>query len=382
MVDGASSYGRGVLRGVMRYANLQRRWELHADLGRSADMTELWPDADGAIVAGAMRAVFDHIRARARHVVFCSGAGDPTETPVVALDDEAAGAMAAQHFMDCQLRQFAFYGASGGHNVAGKRFRGFCKALEERGFACHESELAWPTHAEWLSHAHWPRLIAWLRDLPKPIGIMAADDAVAHDLAGACLEANIGVPHHVAIIGVNNDDLLCEAAWPPLSSVEADYSRMGYQAAKTLDRLLAGEKLSAEERLFRLPPLGVVQRQSTSVLALNDPNLAAAVRFIRDHACDPCTVDDVLRHVPVNRRWLERQFVSTLGRTLHDEITRVRMDAARRLLLQPDLSMPEIAERCGYSAIQNFTRTFRITLGMTPGVYRRRSLRGTRPELV
>jgi LacI family transcriptional regulator len=283
--------------------------------------------------------------------------------------------------MNCRLERFAFYGTHSG-TVGGKRHAGFCAALEPRGYGCDVSGVAWPTGSSWLTHDHWPELIAWVRGLPKPVGIMAADDTVAHDLAAACVKADIPVPEQVAIIGVNNDDLLCEAAWPPLSSVEADYSRMGYFAAKLLDRLLAGEELAAGERLVLLPPLGVVQRQSTSVLAVDDPSLADALRFIRDHACDPCSVEDVLREVPVGRRWLERQFTTHFGRTPHDEITRVRIDTARRLLLQPDLGLPDVAERCGYSAIQNFTRTFRQMTGTTPGAYRRLALRGVRAEAV
>src|SRR5581483_3121436 len=149
------------------------------------------------------------------------------------------------------------------------------------------------------------------------------------DLAAACREADIAVPEHVAIIGVNNDDLLCESAWPPLSSVEADFSRVGYAAARILDRLLTGESLAPEERVVLVPPLGVVKRQSTSTLAISDPNLAAAVRYVREHACDPCTVGDVLREVPVGRRWLERQFTVQLGRSPHDEIARVRIETAQ-----------------------------------------------------
>src|SRR5207248_10574137 len=134
---------------------------------------------------------------------------------------------------------------------------------EAKAHTCIESPTHHPSPEEWVTHAHRPTLIQWLRDLPKPVGIMAFDDATAHDLAEACLEAGIGVPDHVAIVGVNNDDLLCESAWPPLSSVEADYSRMGYAAAAMLDRLMRGEKPSADERLVLLPPLGVVRRQST-----------------------------------------------------------------------------------------------------------------------
>jgi LacI family transcriptional regulator len=177
---------------------------------------------------------------------------------------------------------------------------------------------------------------------------------------------------------VNNDDLLCESAWPPLSSVEVDYSRMGYLAARHMDEMLNGKRMKRSQQYVLLPPLEVVQRQSTDVLAVNNADVAEAIRYIREHACRPCTVPDVLNHVPVGRRWLERQFNSTLGRTPHDEIIRVRIDAAQRLLLQPEISLDEIAARCGFSAYQNFIRTFRHVAGITPAAYRRTALRGAR----
>jgi LacI family transcriptional regulator len=205
---------------------------------------------------------------------------------------------------------------------------------------------------------------------------MTFDDTHAHDLAEACLEAGIPVPEQVAIVGVNNDDLLCDSAWPPLSSVEADFTRIGYMAARMLDRMLSGETLDATERHVRLPPLGVVQRQSTSTLAIKDENLAEAVRFIREHACDPCSVTDVLREVPVGRRWLERQFVVQLGRTPHDEIARVRIESAQRMLRRPELGLEEIAFRCGFAGLKAFYQAFRKVAGTTPAAYRRLSIVG------
>jgi LacI family transcriptional regulator len=297
--------------------------------------------------------------------------------------------MAADHLIDRGLRYFGFYGPhwatddlSDGRprQTLTRRARGFYQTLDEHGFTCVASGTTpMPSLRDFLTHAHHAELIRWLRSLPKPIGIFAADDMMAHDLAEACREADIGVPDHVAIIGVNNDDLLCEGAWPPLSSIEVDFTRMGYLAAKTLDRLLNGETLKPEERLVELPPIRVHQRMSTDMLAIDQPIVANAVRFIREHACDPCSVKDVMNAVPVARRTLEKTFAEQLGRSLHDEIVRVRIDTARRLLLQPDLTIDEVAERCGISTIQSFNRSFLQTVGVTPAVFRRQSLRGSRP---
>ena len=374
IVDSTGTYGRAILRGVTRYANIQRRWRIFKDLGKTFDESSELPQLDGAVFGGVSWPVFQHCRSQSSYVVHCSGGGDPDICPVVALDDLAAGQQAAQHLMDCRLERFAYFSHSPGYRVSDHRLEGFRQALETRGFSCPVCPLDTPTPQQRFTHAHRPSLIQWLVSLPKPVGILAFDDTHAHDLAEACLEADIGVPDQVAIVGVNNDDLLCESAWPPLSSVEADYSRMGYAAAQLLDRLLAGETIKPQERFVRLPPLGVVQRQSTNILAIRDPQLSAAIRFIRDHACDPCSVSDVLGEVPVGRRWLERQFISQLGRTPHDEIVRVRIETAQRLLVRTRLDMFAVASRCGFADLKSFYLAFRKVTRATPAAYRRAAL--------
>jgi len=370
LVDGFSAFGRAVLLGVSRYANLQRRWLLYKELQRFLDVKSDWPQFDGIIFAGAPLELFAFACDHCPNIVMCSGGGDPKLTPVVALDEEAAGTMAAEHLVECRLERFAFYGIKS-HTVYPVRFAAFQHALEAKGYSCIECPISAPMPQQWMIHAHRPALIQWLRDVSKPIGIMGLDDSASHDLAEACLEADIGVPEQVAILGLNNDELLCECAWPPLSSIDPDYSRMGYAAAKTLDRLLAGETLDPQERMARFPPIGVVARQSTNVLAVDDPNLALAMRFIREHSCEPCAVQDILRVVPVGRRWLEQQFTAQLGRTPHEEITRMRIETAQRLLMEPDLTVDEVASRCGYAEIKSFYLAFRKVTKTTPAAFRR-----------
>lgn len=377
VTDAVSGYGRAVLHGVMRHANKERRWLIHREFRATVDAPlRNWPDCDGAILAGVDEAVVRRVVRRCKHVVHCSGSGDTSQTAVVCLDDYAAGAIAAEHLMDCRLQHFGYLGFQG-YGTSRSRYRGFRDKLASRGFTCTEAGLGWPQPSALVDHAHWPAMIKWVSDLPKPVGILAVDDNAAHDLAGACLAADIAVPDRVAIVGVNNDDLLCDSAWPPLSSVEADYSRVGFHAAALLDRMLSGEVVSPQDRHVEFPPLGVVRRISTDILAVDDPNLAEAMRFIREHACDPCDVRDVLRHVRVGRRWLERQFKKKLSRNPHDEIMRVRLETAKRLLLHTGLALPEIAERCGFGANQNFGRVFRKMTQSTPAAYRREVLRGS-----
>ena len=164
MVDGASSFGRQILRGVLRYANLQRRWLLHEDIWRMVESRAHWPECSGAIVAGVTRPTFEFIRDRCAHLIYCSGSGDPNETPVVSLDDEAAGRLAAEHLMDCHLRHFGFYGlTSQAGSVGHRRLAGFRATLEARGFSCADCPVPWPSGMDWLMQTHRPELVAWLR---------------------------------------------------------------------------------------------------------------------------------------------------------------------------------------------------------------------------
>ncbi len=376
VVDCTNTYGRAILRGAARYANLQRRWLLFKDMEKVLGPDDDWPELDGGIFAGVSFAIFENGLKHCKHAVHCSGGSDPDICPVVALDDVMVGEQAARHLMDCKFEHFAFYGDRG-YKTSFNRMEGFRRTLATRGHTAVVCPLPPPTGHDRVAHTHRPAVIEWVKQLPKPVGVMAVDDTSAHDLAEACLEANIPVPDQVAIVGVNNDDLLCESAWPPLSSVEADYSRIGYMAARLMDRMLSGEKLiTAEDRHVLLQPLGVVQRQSTTTLAVKDENLADAIRYIREHACDPCSVSDVLRFVPVGRRWLERQFVAQLGRSPHEEIARVRIENAQRLLQRPELGLEEIASRCGFTEHKTFYQAFRRITGTTPAAYRRTSISG------
>ncbi|MGC4033468.1 MAG: substrate-binding domain-containing protein [Tepidisphaeraceae bacterium] len=335
------------------------------------------PAFDGAIFAAMPEAIMRSALDHSRYKVVCSGGLKNLELPQVFLDDVAVGRRAAKHLIDLGLEHFAYFWAAT-YYVSQQRFEGFRSALVERGFACAICPIEPPTPEQRLAHAHCPGVIDWLRGLPKPVGILAFDDMWANDLAEACFDADILVPEQVSIVGVNNDDLVCETATPALSSVEVDYSRMGFAAAQILDRLMTGSDLREDERRVILPPLDVVQRQSSNMLAIKDQNLVQAVRFIREHACDPCSVEDVLREVPVGRRWLERQFMAQLSRTPHDEIARVRIEAGQRFLVRSDLTVYEVARRCGFSSDTSFSRFFEAQVGIAPAAFRRQHLFGKR----
>jgi LacI family transcriptional regulator len=219
--------------------------------------------------------------------------------------------------------------------------------------------------------AEQDRLEAWLRTLPQPVGILCANDDRGRQLLDACRGAALTVPDQVAVVGVDNDEELCNLSSPALSSVEVNAVRIGYAAAEILGRMMAGQKFPGRDVAFA--PSHVVTRPSTDTLAVDDPVLARALRFIRNHAEEPIDVDGVARGASVSRRYLERLMASRLGRSPNQELIRVRTERARSLLLETDLSLSAVARRCGFRGAKYFGDVFRRMTGVAPGEYRRRN---------
>ena len=185
----------------------------------------------------------------------------------------------------------------------------------------------------------------------------------------ACRRVNVLVPEEVAVIGVDNDEILCNLSSPRLTSVDINTVQVGFEASALLDRLMAGVRPPAQPLL--LSPLGVVTRESTDILATDDRELAAAIRFIREHACGGLRVKELERKTGLSRRSLERRMEKLLGRSPKEEITRVQIERAKRLLTETDLSVAAIAEKCGYSQPKYFSQVFHAKVGTSPGAYRK-----------
>lgn len=204
----------------------------------------------------------------------------------------------------------------------------------------------------------------------KPVGVLAVNDELGLILTEACREQGIHVPEHVAVVGVDDDDLICSMAHPPLSSVALPVRSLGYAAAQMLDHLMEGRKPPAP---LPLKPLDVRTRQSTDIMAIVDEDLAAALRFIRLHAGEPIAMPDLLQQIPVSRRSLERRFRLILGRTFLQELQRVRVEMAQQMLASTNLPMPLIAQRCGLGTSKQLSTLFHALTGDTPRRFRQRS---------
>jgi len=278
--------------------------------------------------------------------------------------------MAAEHFLERGLRHFGFVGHLE-QLVSNEREAAFRSAIEAAGFtlaAYHDrkSRAFDPVGRRWPLDRGVQR---WLRDLPKPVGILAQTDLFGVQLAEACRQARLRVPEDVAILGVDNDDLYCELSRPALSSIVLPTQRIGYEAAALLERLLAGHKPPAEPLLLR--PLGVATRRSTETLAIDDADVVAAVRLIRENAHLPLRAADVLKQTPVGRRTLQRRFRRWLGRGLSAEIRRVHVERAKRLLSETELPIKIVAEQSGFTDFRHMAVVFRQELGLSPTAFRR-----------
>jgi LacI family transcriptional regulator len=280
--------------------------------------------------------------------------------------------MAAEHLLHRGFKHFAYCGFGQMYYWSRQRRTSFGQRVTEAGFQTHYYEYEEPrtkTPHSW--EKEQAILIHWLESLPKPVGLMTCNDDRSQDVLEACKIAGFAVPEQVAIVGMGNDDLICDLAVPPLSSVAVSAMKAGYEAAATLGKLMRGEHVT--DNVIVVRPSGVVTRQSTNVFAVADRDVVDALRFIHTRAKkDAIRVDDVLRVVPVSRRSLYDRFARTLGRSVHEEIKRVRVDELACLLVSTDLPISQIASRLGCSDMKNLARYFKKAKGIGPADYRKR----------
>ena len=378
LIETSNGYARGLLEGVVRYAReLHPPWSMHLVEHGRGDPPPPWLarwQGDGLIARIETPAIARAVEASGLPAVDVSAARPLPGLPWVETDDAAIARLAAEHLLERGFHRFAFLGEPS-FNWSRWRRDAFVAYLAQSGLGCDVRESPSRGRGGMASDREQRSLAEWVRGLPKPVGIFACYDIKAQRLLDACRLAGVAVPDEAAVIGVDDDALLCDLCVPPLSSVIPDSRRAGYEAARLLDGMMArGDR---EPRAIRVPPLGVAIRQSTDVLAIDDPDLAAAVRFIREHACDGITVRDLLRRVPLTRRVLEKRFLGRLGRTPHAEILRQKVARAERLLADTDLGLAVIAQRTGFRHAEYLSVAFKRAVGVTPGTFRRRA----RPDL-
>jgi LacI family transcriptional regulator len=363
-----------LINGVLRYAaDHDCNWSyITAPESLALSVLDLrgWR-GDGIIAAINTPAEAESVREFTIPIVNISGTLPKTPVPRVSLDNHLVGRMAAEHLIERGFEAFAYYGL---RSVAYSTVRreSFESRLEETGKTCVELLMP-PTYRakaeQW--HDQQRKLVKWLGSLPKPIGLFAVTDYRARQVLDACRQVGIRVPQQVAVIGVDNEEVICMHGEPKLSSVARNNQQEGYHAAAMLDQLVRGRNVAVTEE--KIPPLGVVARESTETVAFKDPRLCEAIDFLNKHIDDPIGVQELASHVGVSRRWMEYAFRDALGESPYQYIRHRRLKLAQHILEEESAAkIYEIARRTGFTSAKQLSMAFCQEFGVSPRDYQRK----------
>ncbi|MCA9241485.1 MAG: XylR family transcriptional regulator [Planctomycetales bacterium] len=374
LFETSRGYGRDVALGIARYARLHGPWTFHLtppDNDEGISELDCWDGngvfarvtntelADRLLAWNLPTVAFDLKNEQLRKGHPLSGFSNLCVDPV------APGRLCAAHLLERGYTEFGFVGAPG-TVWSDHREMSFCQAIKEAGYRTRVYEPRSPNlfHG-WMRER--PHLVNWIANLPKPVGIMACNDEHGLHVLDACREARVQVPREVAVIGVDNDELLCELSDPPLSSVSLKAVEGGFEAAAWLNHLIGSKKNSS--RVIQIDAIRVVTRRSTDYVATDDERVAAALALIRTQ-CKDLSPEAVAKQVNLPRRELDCRFRELLGRSVVAEIQRARLDQAQQLLEETDYPIPKVREEAGYCSSSYMIQVFRRELATTPAKYR------------
>ena len=372
-IESTTSYGRAVLRGISSYVNERAHWMTTMHERGIHDAPPNWLKnwkGDGLI----SRTANPSAQAVLKRLSCCSVElqGDGAERPTEVTEDEVIICrLAFEHFRDQGLKNYAFY-AFGNSWWIRFRVHTYCNILKKEGIDCclleEKTRRRVNLHPIWDERYEKP-LIEWLHGLPKPTGLMTLYDYQSALVIEACHKAGIAVPEEISVLGVDNDEHLCNLVMPSISSVDSNAARIGYEAARLLDLKMSGKPLPPRPILVN--PCGVIQRRSTDIIAVEDPDVVAALVFIRKNIFSGITVADIVREVAVSQSTLQRRFKKFYRRTLEQEMLRLKIARAKELLRNTNHSVSVIAELSGFSGQDYFVKAFKHVLGTTPLRFRK-----------
>lgn len=375
MVETSRSYGRDLLRGVALFARTRVNWSLlHQEMTIDASLPE-WMTASG--LSGVIGRVDNHSIEALRRLnvpvvdVRCRRAF--ADIPQVETDDRAVAQLAFEHLWERGFRKFAFCGYKHAHYSA-TRLRFFCECVEAANCSLEVYETPGEpdvllTSIEQSGQVDADQLSTWLGSLSHPTGLFVCNDIRGQQVLNACRGIQLSVPDDVGVIGADNDDAICLMCDPPLSSIQHATEQVGYRAAEILDDMMNGRPAPSMPEY--VAPIGVVQRLSTQVDAVEDREVSRVCRFIREHVCEGIDVNDVAEITRLSRRQLERRFRTELNRTIHEEITAAQVAKVQQLLSETTMTLEQITPLTGYSHKERLSAVFKRETGMTPGEFRR-----------
>lgn len=369
---------RWMLRGILRYVHLHGPWELHIIEDREGEQklrqSKAWggtgiigyvhnkAHADAVLAAGVPAVIVDPLKE------YLISSHPLSRFSRVSCDSREVGRVAADYFLERNYTNFAFVGEINDIHWSHDRATAFSARISEHGFESHIYPVLTVRERNDFG-VEQKRLCSWLKALPKPVAIMAAWDVRGRQVLDACMKAGIPVPQEVAVLSVDDDEILCETTNPSMSSIQMGAEEACYQGAKILDELMRG-KGQPGKRIIPYGAVRVVTRRSTEAIRIGDPLVVKALEFIWLNVGTPMTVADVARHLSVSRRLLEIHTRKALGRTVHDEILRVRLDRVQSLLRDTRMTVSEVADTCGFAGPSHLGRRFQSAFKMTPSAFR------------
>lgn len=373
LTDFSSGYSRRLLEGIIRYSREIGTWSF-----LRMPLYYQMMHGENAVVSFAKRWKADAIIAQLRDVNLEEL--NKLDIPIIVQnyherskyisnltgDYYNTGVMAAEYFLNRGYRHFAYYGYK---NAIWSRERGlgYKARIEQEGYKCHVLENKNPNTKEWLYNTR--EVGQWLESLPKPVALFACDDYYALQISETCNILNIGIPDDIALLGVDNDELLCNLSSPTLSSIVLDVENGGYQAAKRLyESIKSGTK---EAFNIVVEPLYVVNRASTEKYAVEDEYLQKVLRYIGENFNKPISVDDLVDLVPYSRRVLEKRFKETMRTSIYQCVLEHRINHFIKLLLSTDYHLPDAAIQSGFEDYKNVSRLFRKYKSISPAEYRK-----------
>jgi LacI family transcriptional regulator len=384
IIETSAIYGRRILAGVARYLRSHHRWSVFIEQHELGTPPPTWLTSghwDGILSRPTDHAMARLFRRMKVPVVDLNDLYENLDLPWVGSDHVAIGRMGASHLLERGFRNFAFCGFAN-ELWSMQRFNGFCSAVPQNNVPISLYETPWrgPNILRWDQDIE--QIATWLIALPKPVAIMACNDVRGLHVLDACSRAGLLVPEEVAVLGVDDEEIMCELCSPPLSSVAPNPERIGYAAAELLDALIAGKR-PRQLRIF-VDPIRVFSRQSTDVMAVSDRAVASAARFMREQTLHGCRLTDVLQKVNMSRATLEKRFRKHLNRSPKQEMRRIRVERIKQLLVETDFTLERIAELSGFEHPEYMSVLFKRETGQTPGKYRNQfgeRLQGKSPVL-
>jgi LacI family transcriptional regulator len=354
-----SGFEDEIVQGAIDFAEHAGRWEF---VGRGHRPFMPFEEIDLSSVDGVMGLLHPEMAEAVKRAevaaVNCSTRTADLPLPRVGNDDEAIGRVGAEHLLSRGFAQYGFIHLPGAW-YADRRLGAFRQTVE--------GDAGRPCHVLTLTDVHSDQLANWLAELPKPIALMAANDTTGRLAINAAVDGGFRIPEDVAVLGVDNDRWATAMSAVPLSSVAIDARQVGYRAARMLDELMAGQEPTPVQWIS---PTGVVTRHSTDIVVQQDPVVVEALRLMRDRCDEALHVDDVLDHLGVSRRTLEMKLKAAIGQTPQTAIYRARIERSKKLLVESDLALGEIARACGFVRQERFSVVFKRLIGLTPGRYR------------